>query len=71
MLEIQVLSETSLSSAGLTHKPELLTFDAEQRGLEGGGEGHRSRYTRYFRGTELGVVRGSSEMENGIGRGTV
>ncbi|XP_076783981.1 uncharacterized protein LOC143440933 isoform X4 [Arvicanthis niloticus] len=30
----------------LTHKPELLTFDAEQRGLEGGGEGHRSRYTR-------------------------
>jgi len=66
VLEIQVFSLKSLSCAGLTHKPELLNFEAEQRGLEGGTERHRSKYTRYFGGIELGMVRGSSEMENGI-----
>lgn len=62
-----MLSEKLLSSAGLTHKPELLTFEAEQRSLAGGGEGHRNKYIRYFGGIELGVVRRSSEVENGIG----
>lgn len=62
-----MLSEKLLSSVGLTHRPELLTFEAEQRGLAGGGERHRSKYTEYFGWTELGVVRGSSEVENGIG----
>ncbi|KAL6047054.1 hypothetical protein STEG23_026848 [Scotinomys teguina] len=42
VLEIQVLSEESFSCADHTHKPDLLTFEAEQRSLEGGEKGDSS-----------------------------
>lgn len=63
VLEIRVLSEESFSHAGLTHKPDLLTLEAEQRSQEGEEKGDSSKCTGYFGGIKVGVVCGSSDIE--------
>ena len=70
VLEIQVLSEVSFYVQG-SRITQTCSPVKQNRDLETGEEGGKSKCTRYFQGAELLVVRGSSGIEDGIREGTL